>query len=160
VFVQGGSDRVEEFVWQILAYELFQRANELKLKGDVVSALQEFHQLLEKRATTFKKRVVITSESPLSPWDQEVIAAEGASPEIVFDSITAICTFNNFALSWHEACTNGGTDLLEGLFELALKLAAEDTSGRLIFSADTLPFPSSWELDLETSLAKGLVVSP
>jgi hypothetical protein len=159
VFIQGGDDRVEEFVWDTLAYDLFHRATELNLREEFRFALQQFHEIREERLTDFKKRLSEASQLSLSVWDQKIITAEGASLDIVLSTITNIGTSNIFVLSWRDACTSKGLSFLEGIFDAALRVALEDTSGRLIFSADTLPFPSSWEVDLEKSL-NGIVVVP
>jgi hypothetical protein len=159
VFVQGGDDRVEEFVWGMLASELLERANELKLRAEFHSALQSFHSISEKRLSKFRKDLSDASAASLSVWDQNAIAAEGESLDTVLNLITNICSSNIFALTWHETCTSRGPAFLEGIFEVALKTALEDTSGRLIFSVDTLPFPSSWEFDLEKGLNRVVAVS-
>lgn len=159
VFMNGGDDRVEEFVWGMLASELLERADELKLRNEFRSALQNFNSLAETRQLRLRKEVAETSGSSLSTWDQKVIAAERESLETVLSSVMNICSSNIFALTWHEACTSRGPSFLEELFEIALKVASEDVSGRLIFSPDTLPFPSSWEFDLEKSLNGVAIVS-
>lgn len=152
VFVQGGDDRVAEFVWDTLAYELFHRSADLRLGEESFVALEQFHEIRETKIADFKKRLLKVSQTQLSAWDQMAINAEGTSLDAVIDLVTSICSSNIFTASWHEACTVRGPALLEGLFEVALKVASEDTSGRLIFSADTLPFPSSWEFDLQEAL--------
>jgi hypothetical protein len=148
VFVQGGGDRVEEFVWDTLAYELFHRNAYFGFGEESSAALKQFHEIKDKRSADFKRRLLQISQTQLSPWDQMAINAEGASLDAVLDLVTSISSLNIFTASWHEAFTVRGSALLEELFEVALKVASEDTSGRLIFSADTLPFPSSWEFDL------------
>jgi hypothetical protein len=152
VFAQGGDDRVEEFVWGILAYEILERANELKLKQELRSALQEFHALSARRRSELEKSLIGISTTSLSAWDQQAVIAEEESLESVINLVNRICSSNIFVTSWHETFTVRGAALLEELFEVALKVASEDTSGRLIFSADTLPFPSSWEFDLQEIL--------
>jgi hypothetical protein len=152
VFVQGGDDRVEEFVWGVLASELFERANELKIRGELYSTLRDFQTLREKRLSEFKKRIAEASRTSLSVWDQQVIAAEGESFDTVLNLVTNICSSNIFTISWRETCTKSGPSLLEEFFDIAINLALEDPARRLIFSAETLPFPSSWEFDLEQIL--------
>jgi hypothetical protein len=149
VFVQGGDDRVEEFVWGMLAYELFERSSEFKLPAEFHAVLKSFHSLREKRLSEFKKRLSDASATSLSVWDRNAIAAEGESLDTVITLLTNICSSNIFALTWHETFTSRGLAFLKGIFEVALRAASEDKSGRLIFSADALPFPSSWEFEFE-----------
>lgn len=154
VFVQGGDDRVEESVWESVSYELFQRAADLRFSEQQLVALRQFREIREIRFADFKKRLLQVSQAKLSQWDQMVINAEGASLDVVLDLVTNVCSLNIFTATWHEVCTAKGSEFLQALFVAALKVASEDTSGRLVFSADTLPFPSSWEFDLGGSSAQ------
>jgi hypothetical protein len=152
VFVQGGDDRIEEFVWRMLARELLERASEFSLGEDLRSSLQRFRSLSERRYLELDKHLAESATLPLSIWDHRVILAEGESQQTVLNLIKNICSSNIFSITWHEVCTSRGPSFLGELFESALKVTMEDTAGRLIFSVDTLPFPSSWELPLRKTL--------
>jgi hypothetical protein len=148
IFIQGGNDGVEEHIWALLAYELRSRADELKTGRNLLDALRVFHESQERQRLRLKERLANAERGSLSQWDTRAISAEQASLEGVLTTVNLICTRNVFVQSWHEACTSKGSSFLEELFELARRLVADDSTGRFIFSEDTLPFPSSWEIEL------------
>lgn len=82
----------------------------------------------------------------ISTWDHNAINAEQSSLDEVMDSIKAIASTNAFARIWHSQARLKGTQFLRELFGA---VSAIPPSADLQFDPETIPFPSSWEFDLQ-----------
>lgn len=139
VFIHNGGDRASEFIWEIASHSL----PSLPSSPSIVSTLQS----VQDECSTGDRRTDEKMRSlELSAWDRAAIYAEGSSRDEVVDSIKAIVGANTFARTWHFHITTHGSTFLGELFAAISRVPA---SPELQFDPETIPFPSSWEFDLQ-----------
>ena len=139
VFVDSGADRISEFIWKSLALERLElNDREISEIFDVVSGEYRTH-------TEVITQKIARAE--MSAWDASAIDADDMTFKDVLGSIGQIASTNVFARIWKLQCTRRGAAFLNRLFEEISQYL--ETHKDSPFPADTLPFPSSWECDLE-----------
>lgn len=140
VFISGGSDRASEFLWRMAVYS----PATWTADSAVASA---FESVRQDCSTYDRRRAERAPGLRLSKWDEQAIAAEQSSLDEVLGSINAIASTNAFARSWHSNVTVKGVSFLSNVFAVISGIPA---SAELQFDPGTLPFPSSWEVDLRS----------
>jgi hypothetical protein len=141
VFINGASDRASEFVWRMAAY------SGASLSDD--SAIVSAFEVVRQDCSTYDRRNEEKARDlRVSKWDQQAIAAEESSPQEALGFIKAIASSNGFVRSWHSNVTVKGRGFLSEVFAV---VSAIPPSPELQFDPETLPFPSSWEIDLRSN---------
>jgi len=145
VFAQGGQDRIEEFIWEKLSYEILYRHEDLGLSEDSYLTLSRFREMQAISSSLLMRKMKSVTVSALSTWDRNAIEAEGETPDDAINSIINISSSNIFVRCWSVVCTRTGIGFLEEVSNAAIRILREDASGSSLCDESTVPFPSSWE---------------
>ena len=147
VFIHDGADRMAEFIWRMASH----CQPGLPSSSPIVTAFQlvkDEYSIEDQRVNDKLQRL------QLSSWDRSAIDGNRSSRDEIASSIRAIAGANAFARAWRSTVTTKGPAFLDELFALISHLPA---SAELQFDPETIPFPSSWEIDLrfQSNLVSG-----
>jgi hypothetical protein len=139
VFINGGADRVSEFLWQMA---ICTRPVSLKQGSTILAAFDSVRRTCDIQGQLFQEKVARKTHSAR---DRALIEAEGSSGLEVLELAKGIATTNAFAQAWHSEATTRGLAFLEEAFAA---VSSMPPSANPQFDPESIAFPSSWEFDL------------
>lgn len=143
VFIHEGGDRACEFMWR-MAIHARRNLPSSSLIASVFQSVQDECSTQDQRISEKMRSV------ELSAWDRAAVDREGSSRDEIVSSIQAIASANSFARAWHSNVTLRGSGFLDELFAVISRMPA---SAELQFDPETVPFPSSWEFDIQSRVS-------
>ena len=142
VYVEEGTERVAEKVWNILISQMANRPDEFHL-GAIYETLRDLQtdkcQREERLEQRFKSLTSVdASDSDELDWNR-----------VILEKLELICSLNNFVASWSAHCGSLTPDQLFELFKAGSGLAVSQP-----IHSRGLPFPGSWQFELAPLLGK------
>lgn len=146
VLVDGGSDRAQEFFWSSLCAKLANGG------GDLPPPLRErCHAVtmnMQRRRAVLKAKLETARQTPLSPWDQQIVALSHGTAEDADTAIAGIVKLNAFAEAWKEECVDLSSEQL-----VAMREAVEQVRTELDMADVEIGIPGIWLYELADSIA-------